>query len=160
MAKLIRLISLFVFNLFLAIVGTAIIKSGFTSYATLSDPANVLRREYILSAIAAFGLGWSMHRISQQSESKWVWIAGLFWFGQRTVFLWLDQRAMLFGAPHNTLAVMLGLNCRLNDVQSCADAIGYAIPCVRTIAYSAGAFCGSRFWPKVPRGSPGKRGTE
>jgi hypothetical protein len=149
--KLIRTIALFFLHLLLAVVATAIVKSGFTNYGGLSDPAQVLRREYIFSSIAAFGLGWFTYRILQHSESKWVWIAGLLWFVQRAALLWLDQRAMLFGAPHTVLTEILGLNCSLNDARSCTDVINYTIPCVRTIAYSVGAVCCSRWWPRKSR---------
>jgi hypothetical protein len=160
MTKLIRTIAWFFLNLLVAVVATAIVKSGLTNYAGLSDPAQVLRREYIFSAIGAFGLGWFMYRIAQHSESKWVWIAGLLWLGQRAVLLWLDQRAMLFGAPHNALTEILGFNCSLNDARSCSDVINYAIPCVRTIAYSSGALCCSRLWPKGRKSSNEPRGTD
>ena len=146
---LIRTIALYGLNLLVAIAVTAIIKSGFTNYTGLTDVAQVLRREYIFSSISAFGLGWFMYRSFQHSESKWIFAAGLFWFVQRALLLWLDQRSIIFGASHGSLTEMLGLNCSLSDMTSCRDVIDYTIPCVRTVTYSAGAVCCSWLWPRA-----------
>jgi hypothetical protein len=140
---IIRIAAIFVFNLLLAAWVTTVIVEPFNHGFDISDLPQMIRKGLILSAVAAFGLGFSVFWTWRRSESKWVWVVGVGLFAERAFRLWIEQRGMFFGSPHTVLGQLSGSDCSATFIQSCNDALGYSYPLVRTVFYSLGAFCAS-----------------
>jgi hypothetical protein len=130
-------------NVLLAVILTDVMTHPFKHYHGLTA-IQVTQKEFLLSAIGAFGLGFSVYWTWRQPTSKWVWAAGLCWFASRAIPLWLEQRAMLFGSPHTLWGQMSGADCA-GFAQSCLDAITYSVVLVRTICFAIGAHCAALF---------------
>jgi hypothetical protein len=97
----------------------------------------------MLSALAGFGMGFSIYWTWRQKASKWVWAAGLLWFAWRAIPLWMEQHQMFFGSRHTLFGQMSGRDCSPAFSQSCLDFIEYTVPFLRTTAFSLGALCAS-----------------
>jgi hypothetical protein len=140
---LLRAAAIYFLNLLLATIVTGVVRHPFMYFEVQSDPYFMLAREYILSALAGFGVGFSIYWTWRQKASKWVWAAGLLWFAYRAISLWTEQRGTPFGNPHGLLSQISGSNCSYTSVQSCLDAVNSSVPLVRTVFYSLGALCAS-----------------
>jgi hypothetical protein len=81
-------------NLLAAVIGTAIIEAPLTGFVRPSRVAAV--KADLLTITVAFGLGYFVYRRWSPSPSKWVWLAGLFWFGQRTLLTLDGQHGRVF----------------------------------------------------------------
>lgn len=101
--------------------------------------------EDLLSAAAAFGLGYFVYRRWKSASSKWVWLAGLCWFAWGAL-LTLDRNdgTILLEASSNVSVYDFNIN-DLYSRSSLENWTGYMLPLLRTIFYSTGAFCCSRF---------------
>jgi hypothetical protein len=139
-SKLVRESGMFLLNLLLASVLPGILTSPFTHFDREALHASMYR-EALVTAITACGLGYFVYRGWRPVASKWVWVGGLCWFGQRAVRFWFDQRAFsILYRGHTIYWEMSGTGCDF-DMQSCTDWMVYTIPFLRTIFYSLGAFC-------------------
>ncbi len=103
--------------------------------------------EDLLSAAAAFGLGYFVYRRWKPVSSKWVWLAGLCWFAWGAL-LTLDGNhgTILLEASPNVLVHDFNID-NLFSRSSLENWSVYMLPLLRTIFYSTGAFCCSRFGP-------------
>jgi hypothetical protein len=131
-----RAAGLFLLNAVVAVLGTAIIESPFEHYAHVSSLRASLLIMDLLSAAFAFGVGYSVYWRWRPAASKWVWIAGVCWFGQRAV-LPLDGHHVLIWEIYATNSVF-------PDFERLGKWSLYTLPLLRTIFYSAGAYCCSR----------------
>lgn len=134
-----RLVALFVFNCIIALGATAIISSDirFNPHATRTFAF----KEDVADSIVALGVGYFVYRRWQYASAKWVWIAGLCWWGQRALSLWFHQHGPLvpLHAGASVFWDMSGAGCPL-DRQSCRDWTGYTILSLRVCFYSVGAW--------------------
>jgi hypothetical protein len=137
-----RLTGVFLLNVLNASVVSGIVASPFAQFHRDSIRAAVLSDDFI-NGLAAFGLGYFVYRTWQSTASKWVWIGGLCWFGQRAARFWVEQRTFSVIHVYQTPSIyweMSGKGCEF-DYQSCKDFMVYTTPFLRTIFYSLGAFC-------------------
>jgi hypothetical protein len=84
-----------------------------------------LLMEDFFTAAVAFGLGYCVYRRWQPSASKWVWVAGLCWFGQRALLM-LDGR-------HGAIWEVSGITSVFDsfDIESLTNWGGFTIPFLR-----------------------------
>jgi hypothetical protein len=145
-ARLGQLSGLFLLNCAVALLGTAMLASGFRiAWDSKAITASLLK-ETIVDGAVAFGLGYFVYRRWQWASSRWVWLAGLAWFGQRVIGFYIEQHGPL-NALHGSIPVfgeMSGSRCA-SDSRSCIDWIVYTLAFLRTAFYSAGAFFCSWF---------------
>ncbi len=136
--KVLRAAAIYFLNLLLATIVTDIVMHPFKHYEAQSDPYYVVWQEYMLSALAAFGVGFSVYWTWRKKASKWVWVAGLCWFAWRAVSLYVEQRGMLFGKPYDILNQISGSTCSYTSEQSVVtiDAVE-SVPLVRTVIRGA-----------------------
>lgn len=135
-----RLAGLFLANLFAAVVGTSVLTALTPVRSTFSV---LLASEFV----AAFAVGYLGYLILKSDTAKWVWIAGLLWFGQRAVALWMNQSTVrAITGSHGTFPLLHPGP----DAQSVSDWITYTLIFLRTIFYSVGAFLCSRFARPAP----------
>jgi len=123
-------------DVFLAVIGTQIVQSPFERFTKVSSLGQSLLIEDLITSAAAFGLGCSFFRWLRPATSKWIWIAGLCWFGQRVLFP-PDGNHVVFWEISATRSVF-------PDLQALNNWATYTLPCLRTCFYSAGALCCSR----------------
>jgi hypothetical protein len=141
-AQFFRVTGVFLVNLVNASIISGILASPLMHFGRDSIHTAILRDE-LINALAAFGLGYFVYRTWRSAESKWVWIAGLCWFGQRAIRFWYEQRTFSVIHVYQGPSIyweMSGSGCEFN-YQSCSDFMVYTIPFLRTIFYSLGAFC-------------------
>jgi hypothetical protein len=139
--KPLRIAGLFLANLFAAVVGTAVIEAGISFGISNPKTIGLLVAKDL---IVAFALGYFSYFKLKSATAKWVWVAGLCWFGQRAIGLWLDQGTVRRLTGNHDMAPS-GLLWPTADAQSFSNWITYTIPFIRTVFYSAGAFCCSIF---------------
>jgi hypothetical protein len=144
-----------VLNYLLATYVASWIGDPLWKYLHSASASQLVWKECIICALAGFGVGCSVYRIGHQAAARWVWLPGLCLLLWRAVTLWLEEHRMLFGSPHTVFGQMSGADCSAGFAQSCQDFIGYTAPFVRTIFYSAGAWCCSRI--ELARSSPHSR---
>jgi hypothetical protein len=149
--KLLRIAGLFLANLFAAVFGTAVMESGIALKIFHPKTLNgSLLAEEFTSSIVAFVLGFFGYRFLKSATAKWVWIAGLCWFGQRVLGLWLDQSAVRTLTGDHGIAIW-GLpwsHPRPDDSLGLSIWTGFTLPFLRTMFYSGAAFCCSRLGGK------------
>jgi hypothetical protein len=142
--SLLRTGGAFLLNFAVATMGVGILESPFIRYVHLFpvSKASILRGDLLTSALA-YGAGYSVYARWEPISAKWVWLAGLGWLGT-LVLLMLDGR-------HGTIWEISGTATSLDfhnfsdlDFQNFSNWTGYTLPVLRTLFYSAGAFCSSR----------------
>ena len=146
--KPLRTAALFTGHIVLAVLGTVIAQSSIPRIRP-KTLEGILLKEYGLSAMIAFALGYLVYHKWRQSEAMWIWVLGVLWFAQQAIHTWRIQG--LFGTLHDVYLKMSGLNSPW-EPSSLVDFTAYTIPLVRTVFYSAGAFSSWWFIPKLSRG--------
>ena len=148
MTAIIKSAGRFVGNLLTALFGTSVIVSELYRMIPVSTRAGTLRKEVFLSAVVAFVLGYLVYYKWKLRSAQWIAVAGLCWFGWGALHFWLGQRDLrVVNGSHSILWEMAGVGCSDYDYQSCSDLLTFTDTFVRTVFYSAGAFCCSRFGP-------------
>jgi hypothetical protein len=146
--RMLRAIGMLVGNLLTVMVGISAFVSELYGIFPAQTPGGGLRKETVLSAVVAFGLGYFVYYKWRSASAKWIFVAGLCWFGWGALEFWLGQRDLrVVSAGHTVYWEMSGIGCNSFDTQSCLDYIQYTLLLLRTIFYSAGAFCCSRIDP-------------
>ena len=118
-------------HIVIALLGTAILESSLHRIFRPNSIATVLWKELILSATIAFGLGFSVQRLWQNTAAKWAWVLPALWFGFGT----------LLTVGHGAIfSQITGTACEngLGDPQ-CRRWFLFTIPLLRTGFYSVGA---------------------
>ena len=139
-ARAVRGVGVFLLNVVVAVLGTAVLESPFEHYAHVFSLRESLLLMDLLTAAFAFGVGYSVYWRWQPAASKWAWIAGVCWLGQRAIFP-PDGNHVVIWEMHATNSVFL-------DVERLGNWSVYTLPFLRTTFYSVGAYCCSR----PPRG--------
>lgn len=133
--KPLNVTGLFLANLIAAVAGPPIITAFIPVPPTLSL---ILSKEFVVT----FALGYLSYLIWKSTTAKWVWIAGLCWFGQRAVVLWTNQSAVrAMTGSHGAFPLLYPGP----DPQSSSDWITYTLVFLRTVFYAGGALLCSRF---------------
>jgi hypothetical protein len=158
MTRAARAIGLFLLNVVIASIATNVLVAPFARIDVNAIASSILKRDF-LNAVAAIALGYFVYHRWQPVSSRWVWLAGIFWFGRRAFAFWLEQRAVsVMYQGHTIYWEMSGAGCNF-DMQSCHDWIVYTLPLIRTTFYSAGAFYCSYVrkhgLPRIFSGLPG-----
>ena len=144
--KFFRAAGMFLVNVTAATIGTTIFDSELYRIFPAQTPWGMLQRESVLSALIAFGLGYFVYYKWRPHSSKWVFVAGLTWFGWGALSFWLGQRNLrVVSADHSIYWQLSGVGCKDFDRESCLDYVKYTLLSLRTFFYSAGAFACSRF---------------
>jgi hypothetical protein len=133
----IRNVGSFLVNLLAAMVGTYVAQAPFTRYVHFSPPyRTAMLRADVLTSAVAFGVGFAVYIRWKPVVSRWLWIAGLCWFVCGT-FLKLNGNGRSvfddFGGRSPT------------DSEMFVRWSAFTVPFLRTVLYSAGAFCCSRW---------------
>lgn len=124
---------MYIFNLAVAVIGTKVAEDPFDKFVHFSDRTKAaVLKEVLLSACVAFVLGYFVCYKWHLTSAKWVWVAGVSWFGLRA-FGVLD-------GPPGTLLWEMSKSRAAFDIDIFNDWV-YTLALLRTIAYSAGAVC-------------------
>jgi hypothetical protein len=136
------------YNILIAVLGTAVVEAPFTHLFGLTQ-TGILTLD-VLAATASFGVGYFVYYKLRSDISKWVWVAGLCWWGQRIVVAGhTGLRENLWEAAASSFTF---------DQEHGFETWGvYTIPLLRTLFYSFGAVCCSRL---TFRGDSGELGTD
>jgi hypothetical protein len=128
---------MFLFNLAVAMIGTKMAEDPFDHFVHFSDrsKAAFLKADF-LTACTAFVLGYFVYYKWHLMSAKWVWVVGTCWFGLRAV-------GVLDGPP-GTLLWEMSKSRAVFGIDVANEWSHYTLALLRTIAYSAGAFCCSR----------------
>ncbi len=134
-------VGLFLLNLLIASVVTPMLVSGAEHFSRFSSVALVIRQEAFLNSLAALGLGYFVYHTWHWRSAKWIWIGGMLWISYGAVRFWSEQRALsVLEEHHSILWEMSGVGCSF-DTRSCTDWLLYGVIFLRSVFYSAGAFC-------------------
>jgi hypothetical protein len=129
--RLLRETGLFVFHLFIALMGTAVVESSIFPLIRGDTPRMFLFQANLLNASIAFAWGYFVYWRWQTAPAKWIWVAGLLWFGQR----------LLLHAKYGSMVwEMSGIGCAEDhDPSACESFLVYTLLALRVVSYSAGA---------------------
>ena len=153
--RLLRPVGIVLGNFFTALIGTAILESELSHIVPSNAVSMLMAKEYFFSSFIPLALGYFVFWKWRYTSAKWVWTGGVVWFGQRTLMYWVSEASSgLLGAGHSVFREMSGSGCNSRDLLSCNDFLGYTVPCLRTVSYSAGAWCCWMWrWPRRDSGS-------
>jgi len=145
--KSVRTSGVFLLSLIEAVLGTAVVETSLYPLFPVNTPRALLLKEDLLSAAVAFALGCFVYK--WQPPSKWVWVAGFFWFG-------LGALLVLARGSTTIYQELSGIGCVYNVTNdSCSNYFLFTVPSLRAVSFSAGAlFCSA-----LSKGI-GKLGTE
>jgi hypothetical protein len=134
--KVLRAAGIFFLNLLIAVVGTAVVAAPFEHFVHYSERARVtLLKADVLNVTLAFVLGYLAYAQRQQALAKWVWTAGVFWFGLRALHILGGVDGRVFWELNPKISAI--------DWDSFVSWSGFTLPLLRAISYSGGAFCRS-----------------
>ena len=103
--------------------------------------------EDLLSALVAANLGFLIYSLLKPAAAKWVWVFGLCWLAFHAVPV-LAEGGGTFRTQFS------GMACASHPTPAnCREWLGVTLPFMRTVFYSAGAFCCSRFRPDGSKGA-------
>ena len=140
---------IFILNLLVAVMGTAALVFPFTFFPR-QQGAVVLKSDLLtadfLNVLAAFGLGYFPYRNWRPTASKWIWLFGLCWFVCGALrALDASNGAALWEISREDAAFDLDSSYKnFYNLQSFYHWLLFTLPLLRTVFYSAGAFCCSR----------------
>jgi hypothetical protein len=134
--RTIRQAGAFLSHLFVAVIGTAVAEDALRSHFRYNSLRQSLLTSDAINALTAFALGYAACRFASYRKwpantSKWVWVAGLCWFGQRVVFAPNEH--------HIPVWEISATSSVLPDYGDLSNWAGYTVPFLRTVFYSAGA---------------------
>jgi hypothetical protein len=132
----IRATGILLSNLLIAVFGTEIVADTVMRYIHTFQPLpseTAMLKADTVSAVFAFGLGFSVYLRWRPAVSKWLWLAGLVWYVPRALTTLNVNHESVFGGPSEPPIAL----------HSLADWARFTLSCIRTIFYSTGAFCGS-----------------
>ena len=132
MVRRFRAAGIFLLNFVLASVTTAVLISPLDVFHSSSANEGIFK-EFTLSAVGAFVLGYLVRDQWPRIASKWVWVAGLLLFGQQAVRVWFEQRNFTVYFTN-----MIGIDCY---PEGCREGFLCTLIFLRTIFYSAGNVC-------------------
>jgi hypothetical protein len=98
----------------------------------------------LLIAVVAFGLGFAIYRRWQPEVSKWLWLAGVCWYLPRALLTLKTSQGSVLGGSVGAVSP---------NFQDLVEWVEFTDPCLRTVFYSAGAFCCS-LWLSRARKAP------
>ncbi len=140
--KLIRNISLYIGHLLTALLGSAILGTGFGMVVHPASIPGVIRREWILSVTVAGLLGFFAWHISKSRMALWIWILPAAWFalGVLSLLPTLHGQSALL-QNRGLWYEISGLSCVAGPKEiGCRDFFLFTIPFLRCAAYSLGTF--------------------
>ena len=127
-----RFLGLLLLNVFVAVIGTAVLDTGFRNAIPPHTMSAVLWKETALSIICASFIGFGMWHSWRSEPAKWTWVIPSLWF--------------VLGL----LAIGHGIWGRLSvSSASCLGAaemrsfFAFTIPLIRAVAYSVGVYISS-----------------
>jgi hypothetical protein len=153
--RMLRPIVIVLGNIVTALIGTAILESDLWHIVPSTAVSTLNAKEYVVSTFIPLALGYFVFWKWRYPAAKWVWIAGVVWFGQRALLYWVSEApSRLLGVRHSVFREMSGIGCINGEWLSCNDFLGYTVLCIRIVFYSAGAWCCSIWrWPRKDGGS-------
>jgi hypothetical protein len=150
--KLVRNVGLYLGHLLTAVIGTAILSTGFGKLLHPTTIIGVIWKEWIIDITVAGTLGLLACRISRSRLGSWVWILPALWFGLRV--LSLVPTNPVHGNHPNSLGLwyeISGQDCVMRASDSgCVNFLAYTIPFIRSVTYSLAAMIGARFLAPPP----------
>jgi hypothetical protein len=140
-----RFTGAFLLNLILAMACTNALTSAYQQASQNPRFSQIIVKTIFLSGLSAFGLGCFVYRTWRSTSAKWIWVAGLVWFGYGAIQHQLEQpKLSVLVEGRSTFWGMAGVGCDL-DVTNCRDWAIYTLQFLRTACYSAGAV----FWAAI-----------
>jgi len=135
MLRILKFCGALIINLFVALIGTAILDTEVRRAIPTHTVSAIVWKEIILSIVCAAFLGFFMWRTWRSSAAKWIWILAALWF----VFGYLT-----IATSSNVFGRLSGFSS--GSVLSAPDVrsfFGFTVPLIRAIFYSIGAYISS-----------------
>jgi hypothetical protein len=130
----VRAVGFYLLNLVVAVIGTKVVEDPFDRFVHFSERTSVvvLKADF-LTSIVAFALGYLVYRRWQPASAGWAWVAGACWFGLGALHI--------LGGRQGTMLWEISRSPFPLDINSFVNWSKFTVPLLRTIFYSAGAFC-------------------
>ena len=126
-----------VVHILIALLETAVAETEIGRFLRPHSLSGVLYKAWILNAICALLLEFSIHRLWKNLAAKWTWILPSLWFGLRFLPAFLSAGGHLFGPGISVWYQVSGLGCE-NGTRSleCKNFFVFTIPFIRAVTYS------------------------
>lgn len=150
--KLVRNVGLYLGHLATAVIGTAILSTGFAKLFHPTTVIGVIWKQWMLDIALAGLLGLLAYRISRSRLGAWVWVLPTIWFGLRV--LSLVPTVHIMGTHPNNPSLwyeISGQDCvnRISD-SGCINFFAFTIPFIRSVAYSIATLIAARLMKAEP----------
>jgi hypothetical protein len=130
-----------ILNIFVAVIGTAVLETSVGKVFHPQSVSAVLWKEWSLSLLCAALLGFAIWRTWRMSASKWTWVIPSLWFGLRFVPASIFTRGSVWSQ-------FSGADCDNGlHAPGCQNFFVFTIPFIRGVSYSVAAQLSSLFSP-------------
>src|SRR6266436_1835679 len=135
MAGALKFFGLLVVNIVVAVIGTAILTTTIGKAFHAHSLSAILWKEWTLSIGCAAAIGFGMWRTWRSHVAYWTWVLPTLWFGVKFI-LAIGKGSLLF--QFSGEACVEGVR-----PIGCINWFAFAIPFVRSVFYSLGAYAAS-----------------
>ena len=132
--------------------GTAILEATLFKMIPVHSIAGVIRKEWILSILCAWFIGFFMYRTWKSETAKWAWTLPSLWFifGCLVALGSTREHSVLSGtgsALANFWAQLSGSGCDSGiRAPGCRNFFVFTVSFIPAVSYSTGAFLSSRIY--------------
>ncbi len=93
------MVGLFAGHTLAAVIATAIFQEELSHIFHAKTLTEMLHREYAVSAIVAFTLGYFVYYKWHSGPGKWIWIVGFLWFAHGALSVWHSRYSFVTREP-------------------------------------------------------------
>jgi hypothetical protein len=132
-----KFFGLLIVNIVVAVIGTTILTTGIGEAFHSHSMGAILWKEWALSISCAAAIGFGMWHRWRNRVAYWTWVLPTIWFGVK----------FIFAIGHGPLLPQFSGEACVEDVRptGCINWFTFAIPFVRSVFYSLGAYAASIF---------------
>jgi hypothetical protein len=146
-----RIVGMFLLDTLTAVIGAAILEASLFKITPTHSIAGVIRKEWILSILCAWFIGFFMFRTWRSETAKWAWALPTTWFvfGCLVALGSLHEHSALLGgsALGNFWVQLSGAECDSGlRAPGCRNFFLFTISFIRAVSYSTGALVSSRIY--------------
>lgn len=131
--KALRFFGLLSLNVFVAVIGTAVLDTAVTRAIPPYTMGAVFAKEIALSIICASLIGFGMWRMWRSEPARWTWVIPSLWF------IW----GLLAVAGRGIWGPLWGSSASSLGAAEMRSFFLFTVPLIRAVAYSAGAYISS-----------------
>jgi len=146
-----RIVGMFLLDTLTAVIGAAILEASLFKTIPAHSMAGAIRKQWILSILCAWFIGFFMFRAWRSETAKWAWAVPATWFVFGCLLVLgstYEHTVQSGGSPlANFWAQLSGSACDSGiRASGCRNFFVFTVSFIRAVSYSTGAFVSSRIY--------------